>query len=343
MGKILLVNFQGLGNTILMFPFLKALRRHNGNDNIDMLVRDPVIPKLLGTENVIDRFFLYQRNAQGVRLFKSRMSVLQELRRDLYDSVINFEQKQTAKLMIFMAMMKAKEKIGINTSGKFLNLYHRSIVFSSQQSELGLYRDIGKILGYGSLDLSLPLFHPTKEEEERVTELLPDGNRTMIGIHPGCGKVLLYKRWPKGRFAELSRRLVMERDASVLLFGGPDEVRLGEYIVEKANTDHIYNMAGKFTIRETAAAVARCSKFISNDSGIMHLTAAMGVPVIALFGPSSSIKNAPVGENHQILCGKGCDAGSNEMCPECRQAWKSESKTPRCLEDLKVETILDVI
>ena len=343
MGKVLLINFQGLGNTILLFPLLKALRRHSGSYKIHMLVRDPVIPALLEPENVVDRFFIYQRDVKGIKLVKSRMRLLQDLRRDLYDSVINFEQKQTAKLMIFMTMLKAKEKIGINTSGKFLNPYHRSIIFSPQQPESSLYRNIGKILDCGSFNVSFPFFHPTKEEEERMTELLPDENRTMIGIHPGCGKALLYKRWPKERFAELSCRLVTERDVLVLLFGGPDEVRLCEYIVEKANTDHIYNMAGKFTIRETAAAVARCSKVVSNDSGIMHLTAAMGVPVIALFGPSSSIKNTPVGENYQLLCGKGCDAGSNEMCPECRQAWKSESKTPRCLEDLKVETILDII
>ena len=344
MGKILLINFQGLGNTILLFPLLKALRRHNENDNIDMLVRDSVIQELLGPENLVNHFFIYQRDVKGIKLFKSRICVLQDLRRDLYDRIINFEQTQTAKIMIFMAMMKAKEKIGINTHDKFFDPYHRSITFSpQQQSESGLYRDIGKILSCGDFHLPFPFFHPTKEEEERVTELIPDGSRTMIGIHPGCGEMLIYKRWPKERFAELSRRLVMERDASVLIFGGSTEVRLGEYIVEKANTDHIYNMAGKFTVRETAAAVARCSKVVSNDSGVMHLTAAMGVHVIALFGPSSSIKNAPVGENHQLLCGKSCDAGSNEMCPECRQAWKSELKTPRCLVNLKVETILDVI
>ena len=343
MGKILLVNFQGLGNTILMFPLLKALRRRSRNGNIDMLIRDPVIPKLLGTENVVDRFIIYQRDDKGLKLVKSQMRLLRDLRRNIYDRVINFEQTQTGKLMSFMTMLKAKEKIGINTSGKFLDPYHRSIIFSPQQSESVLYRNIGKILDCGSFDMSFPFYYPTKEEEERVTELIPDEGRTMIGIHPGCSEEMIYKRWPKERFAELSRRLVMERDASILIFGGPSEVHLGEAIVEKASTDHIYSMAGKFTIRETAAAVARCSKFISNDSGIMHLTAAMGVPVIALFGPSSSIKNAPVGKNRRILCGSGCDVGSNEMCTECRQAWKSESKTPRCLEDLKVETILDII
>ena len=61
MGKILLINFQGLGNTILLFPLLKALRRHNENDNIDMLVRDSVIQELLGPENLVNHFFIYQR------------------------------------------------------------------------------------------------------------------------------------------------------------------------------------------------------------------------------------------------------------------------------------------
>ncbi|MCK4827171.1 glycosyltransferase family 9 protein, partial [bacterium] len=278
-----------------------------------------------------------------IELFKSRIQVLKDLRRDSYDYVVNFEPKQTIKMRILSSLLRAKEKIGIYTSKKIPTFYHQSVFFPSQESEFILYKTIGKILGCGNLDLSFPFFHPTKEEENRVIKLLPNTGRMMIGIHPGCGQRLSYKRWSKERFAELSRRLILKKNASILIFGGHDEVRLAETIIEKADSDHIYNLAGKFTIRETVAAVARCSRFISNDSGLMHLSAAMGLPVIALFGPSSSIKNAPVGEKYQLLCGDGCELSNNQMCPECRQAWESESKIPRCLENLKVETVMDLI
>lgn len=341
MGKILLINFQGLGNTILMYPLLKALCRHR--DSVDMLVRDSIIEKLLGPENVVNNFFMYERKAKRIDLLKSRIQVLQDLRRNSYDYAINVEQVQTLRVKILMFMLKAKKKIGINTSKGFPHCYDQSVVFSPLQSEFDVYKTIGKMVGCWDSDLSFPFFHLTEQENEQVKKLLPNTERTIIGIHPGCGQRLSYKRWAKERFVELSRRLISEKNATVLIFGGKDEILLAETIKGKVNSDHVYNMAGKFTIRETAAAVCVCSKLISNDSGIMHLSSAMGVPVIALFGPSSSIKNAPVGDNCQLLCGQGCEVGNNQLCPECRQAWESDSRIPRCLENLKVETVMDAI
>ena len=343
MGKMLLINFQGLGNTVLMFPLLKELRRHNRNVGIDMLVRDPIIPELLAPENVIDNFLIYLRDAKGIELFKSRISVLKDIRGKFYDRAINFEQTQTLNSIILMFMIKAKEKIGINAVGKLRSPYHYSVTFSPQQSESDLYKGIGELSGCGSFHLSFPFFSLAEDDVNRVSELLPNKNRTIIGIHPGSGVKMLYKRWPKERFAELSHRLVTEKGVSVVIFGGHREIALGEAILKQSNTDHIYNLAGKLTIRETAAAVIHCSRIISNDSGIMHLAAAMGVSVISLFGPTSAIKNAPVGENNRLLCGPGCCVSSNEMCPECHQAWESESKIPHCLENLKVEAVLDAV
>jgi heptosyltransferase-2 len=134
---------------------------------------------------------------------------------------------------------------------------------------------------------------------------VPDG-ATLVGFAPGAAYGHA-KRWPPSRVAELIARLVSERDA-VCVLGGAEGDRSAGREIESALPPgiRVINLIGRTGLREFAGLLARCRAFVSNDSGAMHLAAAIGVPVAAIFGPTDERVTAPAGEHdvllHQVFC-----------------------------------------
>ena len=114
------------------------------------------------------------------------------------------------------------------------------------------------------------------------------GEKTLVGFHAGGsrGKNHTNKRWAPESFIELGRTLVTEAGATVVMLGGPKEAELRERIVTGVGAGAV--SAETSDIMETAALVARCRHFVSNDSALMHLAGALGVPTSGIFGPTSA-------------------------------------------------------
>jgi ADP-heptose:LPS heptosyltransferase len=106
---------------------------------------------------------------------------------------------------------------------------------------------------------------------------------------------LTAKRWPLERYEQLVRRLVYERDARVLLIGGPDDAALTQSLLQHIDVPEgtVLDLAGKTSFGQLAAQLEVCDLFIGNDSSPMHLAAAVGIPVIAIFGPTSPQEYGP--------------------------------------------------
>ena len=106
------------------------------------------------------------------------------------------------------------------------------------------------------------------------------------GSNPGMN--LTAKRWSLDRYREIVRRLVQELDVQVLLIGGKEDLELNQTLLAPLNVpaDSVLNLAGQTQFGQTAAYLESCALFIGNDSSPMHLAAAVGTPVIAIFGPN---------------------------------------------------------
>ncbi len=116
----------------------------------------------------------------------------------------------------------------------------------------------------------------------------------LIGMNPGAAYGGA-KCWPSQRYMELGKQLSQSYQAKILLFGAPGDVAFLQVMADKMGSGAI-NMAGKTSLIQLAACIKSCRLFITNDSGPMHLAAALEVPLLALFGPTDWKSTSPVGK-----------------------------------------------
>lgn len=152
-----------------------------------------------------------------------------------------------------------------------------------------------------------------------------DGARPLVGFAPGAAFGGA-KRWPVGRFAEVAARLAGDRDATCVLVGSAAEAgatraiaREAGKMIERARPGDVIDLAGQTTLVLAAGVLAACGAFVSNDSGAMHLAAAVGTPVVAVFGPTDERATAPVarpGRRAAVLAGSAwCRPCGLRECP----------------------------
>jgi heptosyltransferase-2 len=111
----------------------------------------------------------------------------------------------------------------------------------------------------------------------------------LIALHPGGGSYSLARRWPIARYAELGRRLHHDYKAKLLLIGGPEERPLAQNMLDLLDhPDWAEDATGAHTPHQLATLLSTCALFVGNDSFPMHLAAAVGIPTVAIFGPSNA-------------------------------------------------------
>jgi lipopolysaccharide heptosyltransferase II len=170
------------------------------------------------------------------------------------------------------------------------------------------YRHLVTALGFDAPE-ALPRLEITPETRARVDELLSqhgvDRSASIVGIAPGAAYGHA-KRWPPDRVAELIGRLGSRGAISVLVGAAGDRDAGREIESSLPHAARVVNLIGRTDLRVFAGVLAACHAFVSNDSGAMHLAAAAGVPVAAIFGPTNEHATAPLGDHdviiHQVFC-----------------------------------------
>ncbi|SLM50334.1 Putative Lipopolysaccharide heptosyltransferase III (fragment) [Nitrospira japonica] len=176
----------------------------------------------------------------------------------------------------------------------------------------------------------------TPEEERRAADVLSrervEGAKPLVMLQPGAR--YWFKAWPWERFAALADRLAEQYGYQVLIGGNQQEFELAERICG-AVANRPINLAGRADMRTYAAILKRASLFVGNDSGAMHVAAAVGTPVVALFGPSDPKEWGPRGGAVAVLY-KGLDC---RICfhPTCERGEEN------CMKLIGIEEVLSAI
>ena len=308
--RILALCLGGIGDTVLAFAALRDLRQAWPDDHIAALAMWPQSAELLMDLGIFDE--VLQHNFQKERLWRSFLTALSLRGRHFDVSIVafpanRFEYKVTSRLL------GARRRFGHNylRGGNFGNL--RWLLTDRIDQVPGRHtvdenreliaRFTGRVAGT-SADIRLGPLDP--KYHEAAARMLAHLNEPLLGIHPGCStyKGLEAKRWPAERFGELCRRAHYELGLQPVVFGMPDEIELKLRI--QAMCPEVYLAHGP-TIRHTAALMARCAAFVSNDSALAHIASAVDVPVVMLCGPTDPGEVRPYGASGRVLtAGLGC-------------------------------------
>lgn len=224
------------------------------------------------------------------------LKLARQLRGQHFDLAFVLDRSPMLTLLPWLAGIP--RRVGPDSLGRGFALSDRVPVSSSPtqlEHQADIYLDLAR-------KLKLPIDHPRMRfvptEAERATVYRSE--RPQVAVFPGGGSNpgmdLTAKRWPLERYRALTERLVRELGFQVLLIGGPGDVALNQELLDGLHDvpeDMVVNLAGKGSFGDSAAQLERCALFIGNDSSPMHLAAAVGIPVIAIFGPTSPQEYGP--------------------------------------------------
>jgi heptosyltransferase-2 len=282
-----------LGDAVMTTPALAAVREGFPDARIVLLARPPVA-ELFRHHPDVDEVMLYERPGRHEGVL-GRLRLAGELRRRRFDGALLLQNAFDAALIAFLG--RIPERAGYPTDGRriLLTLPVPLTPAILERHEVEYYLCLVDGLGIPRpVPAALKLAVTEEEREAMATRLASLGierGAPIVAINPGAtyGSA---KRWYPDRFAAVADALSAEWRARVVVVGSAAESPLaGE--IEAATRNPPVNLAGKTTVRELMALLSLSSFLVTNDSGPMHIGAALGVPLVAIFGPTDWRRTSP--------------------------------------------------
>jgi len=309
--RILIVRTDRIGDVLLSTPVIKTLRENYPHAYIAMMV-SPYTKEIVEGNPYLDDVIIYDKDGKH-KSWQRSIKFARSLRKKKFDLAIILHPINRVHLITFFAGIP--KRIGYNRKMGFLlsdKLVHAKELGKKHELEYNL--DLLSALGMKLIDTDL--YMPIKSESEKwVNELFArekilKSDRLLV-IHPGAS--CSSKVWPQERFAEVADQLIDKYGCKALVISGPKDIFLAEK-VSAAMHNRVINLGGKTSISQIASLFQRCNLLITNDSGPMHIAAAVGTPVIAIFGRAqaglSPKRWGPRGKKSFIL-------HKNTGCIEC--------------------------
>ncbi|HUD72081.1 MAG TPA: glycosyltransferase family 9 protein [Dongiaceae bacterium] len=300
--RILVCATGGLGNAILLQPLLLTLRAGCPGARIDLLVTSGAAAAFLEMAGWADRVLRMPEHewyggAANFRRFGG------PLRRERYDAVLRtFLTSPCAKRSsLAAALSRAPIRVAFGTRPTNPFETHLLVEDPAQpetERHLALARALGLEPAWSFRPTPAPASGIAWSDAFLKEHGVADG-RALLGLHPGSDPRYTAKRWPAARFGALAAQASRRLAAQPVIFGGPDDREVVRGALDASERTAI--AAADQDIAGTAALIARCRAFVTNDSGLMHLASLMGVPTLALFGPSDPVKNRTVGQQPRVV------------------------------------------
>lgn len=306
--KILVISLAGIGDTLLATPLIHELRANFPDDTLDALVLWRGAKDLLAHNPHLDR--VHQQDLmRGPKTASLRF--LWSLRKEKYDVSINTHPQSRMHYRIAARIIGAPIRIShrYECFGVWDRwLVNRTLPQSYEEHSVENNLRLLPLLGAGPrLGTHAMEVYPTAADEDWAAAFLTDRGLSApmkLGIHTGSGgtKNLALKRWPLAHYVELVQRLNRERpDVSVLLFGGPEEESDHATILARADPRRVVRAETK-NLDQAAALLRRCDAFLSVDTALMHLAAAVKVRrQIVIEAPTLNRTNLPYGHAFTLV------------------------------------------
>ena len=296
-GSVLFVRLGAIGDVVNALIVATALREARPDVRIGWATHPLSLPLVEG-HPAIDRVHIWKR-AGGLREFRR---IGREVRDEHYEVAVDLQRLQKSALLARMS--GARHILGFDRerSKELSWLWTRERIAPGPKREHMVlqYQRFLPLLGVTDLTVR-HAFPPAPEAATWAAELLAGrGAPTILNL--GASKP--DKRWPTASFRELAERLLAAEgesaDRPLVLTGGPGDV---DVAAEVADGLDIVNLAGATSLLQVLELCKRARRMVSADTGPMHMCAAVGTPVVAIFGPSDASRTGPWGPGHVVLQG----------------------------------------
>jgi lipopolysaccharide heptosyltransferase II len=325
---VLVVRLGAIGDVVNALVFATALKQAHPEVEIGWVVHELAQPLVEGHPS-IDRVHLWRRNGGWAALRR----VVGEIRSERYELAVDLQR--IFKSALVARLSGAKRVLGHDRA----RAKEASWVWTKEHIPAGdpaahmveQYLEFVRHLGVAHPQ-ARHVLPPDGEAEAWAHELVSELGAAPIVMSLGATKPA--NRWEPERFGELAVLLRHELDAPVLLIGGPDDQEAGEHAAKVIdNEPGVRNLVGRTSLRQLVALSREASLFIGCDTGPMHIAAATGTPVVALFGPADPRRTGPWGNEHRVVrVPPPCAPCNLKVCNQPRHA---------CMEDITVELVLE--
>jgi len=338
--KILFIKLSAIGDVVQTLPALEAIKKRYPDSEITWVIEEAAAGVLEG-HPLIDRLLVSRRRA-WLRMLRNPLKVvtvireivrfITDLRSVHYDIAIDFQGLSKSGMLIGLA--RATRKVGFDRTRElsYLFLNERLPAYDIEKHAIERYLDVARYLGANepSSSCTLPIEHEISEIRQKIA-VMNTQERPLVVMNPVARWKT--KLWLERNFADLADRLVKEQKAAVIFTGSPEDHAVNERIISMMS-ETAMNWAGDTTLKELAALASLSDLFITTDTGPMHLAAAAGAKVLALFGPTAPWRTGPYGPSHIVLrTGIACSPCFKRKC----------EIGVRCMEGITVDEVMKQI
>ncbi len=341
-GHLLVAKVFGMGDSVLVRSIVEQLRGRHPQMEIGVLAGPPTVELLTLGSNY--RVHIYSQKDLSV---KTALGLLREIRRCRYDAILNFEQGSLAGTA-FLALTGIPLRIGFLAPGleiksRFLTHVLR---FDDSRSMWESFGDLARLADPGLVTAKSALAIRCRPDTERWVDQWWNSRVAVsalpVAFHLGSAPGMDFRRWPLERFVHLARELDSRRAGVCVLLTGTE---VEKDLITQFMRDYsgcAVDASALGSIERTVGVLQRCGLLVSNDTGIMHLGAALGVPTVGLFGPNTPRHWAPIGPRAAYVydtaepCSPCINNYTNRMPAACVNPVKS-----RCMYDISVASVLN--
>ncbi len=301
--KILIRSTNWIGDAVMTTPAIRTLAENYPAAEITLLAL-PWVSDVFRACPHIDHIFLYDKEGRHKGL-QGKLTLAADLKKEKFDAAILLQNAFEAALITTLARIPVRG--GYTTDGRGLLLTHgvkkgpgiddRHQVHYYQQMLVGL----GLTPGSNRLELFIDPESAGTADTLLSKYFIKHGKVPVVGFNPGAAYGPA-KRWPIDKFAALARLLCAQTNALILVFGTAADNQAAQSILQAVGApDRIIDLTGKTDLTTAIAYIDRCNAFVTNDSGLMHVAAALNTPTAAIFGSTDHIATGPFSDKAVII------------------------------------------
>ena len=312
--RILVVKLSSLGDLFHALPAVHCLK--TGLDaTIDWVTQTEYVDMVKCFTDV-DRVIPFYRSG----ILQNRKDFLQQLREYEYDCVIDLQG--LLKSAVTTRLARSGRRIGPSFHRECSRLFYTEISGKRDKNRHAVEENLD-VIRHLDLEVHSPEF-PVSFPETKA-----DAPSPRVALVPVSRWYT--KNWPQSSFLRLAQLLREKAGASIFLVGSPQDVAVCNKIEKELESDNVHNLAGKTSLVEMGSLISKMDLVVSNDSGPMHIAAAVDIPVLVTVGATDPKRTGPYGPGHRF-------AQLNLPCQPCFSR-TCKFGEPICLEDLSPDSV----